>query len=137
MRPNIHIEDMADLYVKLLECPDGLIAGKIYNAGYENSTVAQLAEKVRTVVEQEMPGQKRIEVVTTPSHDQRSYHISSEKIRRELGFVPRRTIEDAVRDLVAAFRSGRIPNPLTEMRYYNIKTMQAVSLPERELCESR
>ena len=79
---------------------------------------------VRDVVEEEMPEKRPIEIVTTPSDDVRSYHISSEKIKRELGFVPRRTIEDAVRDLVAAFRDGKIPNPFTDSRYYNIKTMQ-------------
>ena len=66
--------------------------------------------------------------MTTPSDDNRSYHISSEKIRRELGFEPAHTIEDAVRGLVDGFRAGRIPNPMTDIRYYNIKTMQALQL---------
>jgi hypothetical protein len=57
-----------------------------------------------------------------------SYHISSEKIRRELGFAPAHTIEDAVRGLVDSFEAGRIPNPMTDIRYYNIKTMQARQL---------
>jgi len=68
------------------------------------------------------------EIVTTPSDDNRSYHISSDKIRRELGFVPSHTIEDAVRGLVGHFEAGRIPNPMTDIRYYNIKTMQALQL---------
>ena len=126
MRPNIHIADVVDLYVALLELPDDRIAGKIYNAGYENHTVAELADTVRRVVRQEVPGREHMEIVATPSDDRRSYHISSEKIKRELGFVPRRTVEDAVRDLIAAFRTGKIPNPMTDIRYYNIKTMQAL-----------
>jgi nucleoside-diphosphate-sugar epimerase len=68
---------------------------------------------------------KEIEVITTPTNDTRSYHISSEKIKRELGFEPRRTIEDAIRDLCEAFREGRIPDSMTDVRYYNLKTMQA------------
>lgn len=128
MRPNIHIEDVADLYLLLLEAPVPLVAGKTFNAGYENHTVAELADTVRTVVQQEIPGRERVDIVQTPTDDRRSYHISSEKIKRELGFVPRRGIDDAVRDLAAAFRFGRLPDAMTDIRYYNIKTMQALRL---------
>ncbi len=128
MRPNIHVNDMVDLYQTLLELPDERIAGRTFNAGYQNRTVAEIAGIVRDVVRREVHGRENMEIVTTPSDDRRSYHISSEKIKRELGFVPKRTIEDAVRDLVAAFQAGRIPNPMTDIHYYNIKTMQAIDL---------
>lgn len=128
MRPNIHINDIVDLYSMLLELPEEKIAGKIFNAGYENHTVAEIAEMVRNVVEREVPGREHLEVITTPSDDRRSYHISSEKIKRELGFVPKRTIEDAVRDLVVAFKEGKLPNPMDNINYYNIKAMQAIGL---------
>ena len=121
-RPNIHIGDMAAAYLRLLEAPAEQIAGKVFNAGYQNHTVTQLAETIRDVVG------RSTEIVTTPSDDNRSYHISSEKIRRELGFVPAHTIEDAVRGLVEGFQAGKIPNPMTDIRYYNIKTMQALHL---------
>ncbi len=121
-RPNIHIEDMTDLYVYILDLPKEKIAGKIYNAGYENFTIMEIAEKVRSVIG------KDIEIVTTPTNDNRSYHVSSEKIKRELGFVPTHTIEEAVKDLQTAFKAGKIPNPMDDMRYYNIKTMKAVKL---------
>lgn len=127
-RPNIHIEDIVALYLMLLELPDQKIAGKIYNAGYQNRSVTEIAEIVKEVVEKEMPERKPIEITTTPSNDLRSYHISSEKIKRELGFVPKHTIEDAVRDLVHAFQHGKIPNSMKDERYYNIKTMQAAQL---------
>ncbi len=121
-RPNIHIEDVTDLYVKSLEWSDETIDGKVFNAGYENYRVSEITEIVRSVVG------KDVEIVTTPTDDYRSYHISSEKIKRELGFVPKYTIEDAVQDLVGAFQSGKIPNPMTDIRYYNIKTMQHLRL---------
>jgi len=127
-RPNIHINDMADLYLLLLEKPDEVIAGQILNAGYQNDTVADIAKKVRQVVQEEMPGRENIEIVTTPSDDLRSYHITSERIKKVLGFAPRRTIQDAVRDLVLAFRAGKLPDSMTDKRYFNIKTMQAVEL---------
>ena len=122
MRPNIHIEDMTDLYVKSLEWPEEKIDGKIYNAGYENYRVAELAEKVREIVGPE------VEIVTTETDDLRSYHINSQKIQRELGFIPQLTIDEAVRDMVRAFGEGKLPNPLTDERYYNIKALQMTNL---------
>jgi nucleoside-diphosphate-sugar epimerase len=122
-RPNIHIEDITDLYVDLVTRPHSQIAGKVWNAGYENHRVSEIAEIVRRVV-----GPERVKVVTSPTDDHRSYHISSQKIRQELGFVARYTIEDAVRDLTAAFRTGKIPNSMDDIRYYNVKMMQALNL---------
>jgi nucleoside-diphosphate-sugar epimerase len=120
MRPNIHIADMCDLYVRSLQYPDEAIDGKIFNAGYENHKVAEIAEIVRNVVG------PQVEIITSPSNDNRSYHISSEKIRRELGFSATHTVTDAVNDLLDAFKMGRIPNSMTDDRYYNIKMMQRV-----------
>lgn len=128
LRPNIHIEDIADLYVDLVGMPAERIAGKTFNAGNENCTVADLAERVRRVVQETVPGRERLEIATTPSDDVRSYRISSKKIEEELGFRPRRTIEDAARDLVQAFGAGKLPRPLEDQRYYNVKTMLAVGL---------
>ena len=126
-RPNIHIGDMTDLYAKTLEYPDDKIDGKIFNAGYDNMKIKEIAQVVRKVVSREM-NNDRIEVVTTPTDDNRSYHVSSEKIKRELGFVAKRTVEQAARDLCAAFNAGKIPNPMEDKKYYNIKTMQAINL---------
>jgi len=120
-RPNINVEDMTDLYVACLQYPADAIDGRIFNAGYENHTLDQLAHLVRD-------GVGEVEIIRTPTDDMRSYHVSSEKIRRELGFQPKRTIRDAVDSLVAAFDAGKIPNPMTDKVYYNIKTMQAVAL---------
>jgi nucleoside-diphosphate-sugar epimerase len=125
MRPNIHIADMVDLYLLLLRLPAEVIAGQVFNAGYQNHTVAEIAETVRQVVQEEMAGRNKVEIVTTPTDDLRSYHISSDKIRRVLDFNPRRTIEDAIRDLVNAFEDGKLPNSLSDVRYFNVKTMQA------------
>lgn len=125
LRPNIHIQDITDLYVQLLREPDDRIAGKIFNAGYQNMSIGDIARLVRTVVKQEMPEREAVPIVTTVTDDGRSYHISSEKIRRELGFEPRHTIEDAVRELVQAFAAGKAPRPLEDPRYFNIRMMQS------------
>ena len=122
MRPNIHIEDVSDLYVKSLEWPDGLVDGDVFNAGYDNHKVIEIAEMARLAVGED------VTITTTPTDDNRSYHISSEKIRRSLGFSPSRSIHDAVNDLVSAFGAGKIPDALTDARYFNIKTMQNLKL---------
>lgn len=121
-RPNIHIADMTDLYVQALRWPDEAVDGKVFNVGYENHSVMDIAEIVRTVVGED------VDIVTTPTNDLRSYHISAEKIRTELGFSPKHTIEDAVRDLVDAFRDGRISDSMANSLYYNIKRMQELRL---------
>jgi nucleoside-diphosphate-sugar epimerase len=90
--------------------------------------VRDIAEIVRGVVSREVPGRGEVGIVTTPSNDLRSYHISSEKIRRELGFVPKRSIEDAAGDLCRAFAEGRVPDAGTDVRYYNVKAVQAAGL---------
>jgi nucleoside-diphosphate-sugar epimerase len=118
-RPNLHIDDMTDLYVSALQWPSEKIDGKIYNAGWQNLSIRQIAELVRQEVGDD------VRVTTSPTNDLRSYHISSEKIKRELGWAPRRTVGDAVRDLLAAFKDGKVHESLTNPRYYNIRTMQA------------
>ena len=121
-RPNIHIEDMTDLYLFLLQREDMEIDGKIYNAGYENHTVMQLAEMVKRVVDDDLT------INVEPTDDPRSYHVSSDKIRNELGFTPSHSIEQAVVDLVAAIKDGRLTNSMENPMYFNIKRMQDVDL---------
>ncbi|HXC04339.1 MAG TPA: SDR family oxidoreductase [Bacteroidia bacterium] len=121
-RPNIHIEDMTDLYCKLLELPKDKIAGKIWNAGYENFTISQIAQMVKNVIGDQ------VKIVTTPTNDLRSYHISSEKIKQDIGFEPTHSIEDAVKDLKSAFDKGLVPDSLNAEKYFNVKLMQHVEL---------
>ncbi len=113
---------MTDLYVYLLDLPDEKIHKRIYNAGYENYTVSEIAGKVRSEVGTD------IKIIISSTDDMRSYHISSDKIKRELGFRPKHSVEDAIRDLIKAFADGRVPDPMDNLRYYNIKTMKAINL---------
>lgn len=122
LRPNINIEDMVESYLTVIRAPDEVIRDQIYNVGYENQSVLALAETVRSVVGED------VRLVTVPTEDNRSYHISSEKIKRHLGFVAKRTIRDAVTDLLSAFERGLLPNSLSDERYFNIKRMQTINL---------
>jgi nucleoside-diphosphate-sugar epimerase len=122
VRPNIHIEDMTDLYVQTVSEPAARVDGKIYNAGYYNQSISEIAETARAVVGDD------VVIKVEPTNDYRSYRIDSELICRELGFTARRDIATAVRDLCGAFDRGLIPRPMDDPRYYNIQTMQLVGL---------
>ena len=122
LRPNIHINDMVEAYLCLLKSSADLISGKIYNAGYHNHPVRALAEIVRSVIGDD------VKLLTVPTDDNRSYHISSTKIREELGFEAKHTINDAVCDLAKAFDQGLLPDSLSAEKYFNIKRMQSINL---------
>lgn len=123
LRPNINIKDMVEVYRVLLEAPADKVSGETFNAGYENRSVAEIAEMVREVVED-----PAVTIRVEPTVDHRSYHINSDKIADRLGFRAWWTIQDAVRGIREAYAQGRIPDPLGDPRYYNIKTMQRVGL---------
>jgi nucleoside-diphosphate-sugar epimerase len=124
MRPNIHIEDMVRAYLHVLHAPSEKVQREVFNVGYHNHTVRALGEMAAAVVGEKRP----VELVTEPTNDNRSYHVSSRKIAERLGFEPRHTIEEAMRDLVDAFERGALPDALEDKRYFNIKTMKAVRL---------
>jgi len=123
-RPNIHIDDIAELYVRLLDLPAARIDGGVYNAGYQNHTIAELAGMVKRVVEREFPEKAPIQILTSPTDDLRSYHVGSEKIARALGFSPKRTVEDAIKDLCDAFKAGKLPASLDNPVYFNVRVMK-------------
>ena len=125
-RPNLHIQDMCDLYRLLLEVPDEQIAGETFNAGYQNHTIMEIAKMVKHVVQQEFPEKGELPIEITPTNDNRSYHINSDKIARKIGFKPKRGIEDAVRDLCRAFRAGKLSNSTIDERYHNVKVLKRI-----------
>jgi nucleoside-diphosphate-sugar epimerase len=128
-RPNIHIDDVCDLYVELLAMPSEKIAGETFNAGYQNQTVNELAEIAKQIVEEEFPEKKPIRLERTSSDDNRSYRITSRKIEEKLGWKPKRTIQDAVRDLCRAFKAGKFPgDTLKDDAFVNVKTVKALHL---------
>jgi len=126
IRPNLHIEDMVDAYRLMLTAPHDKIHGETFNIGFENHSIADLASMARCVVQEVAPDRRDISIVTTASSDTRSYHVNSDKIRRVLGFVPARTIERAMRDLVRAFLNHLLPDSFDDDWYYNVRTMKRI-----------
>ena len=122
LRPNIHIADMVEIYMELMKAPKEKIAGEIFNGGYENYSVLQLAETVRDEIGED------VTLKTTPTDDNRSYHVSSKKIADVLDFTASHTIKDAVSDIKNAFEKGLLPNSLEDEMYFNIKRMQSINL---------
>jgi nucleoside-diphosphate-sugar epimerase len=126
MRPNLHIEDMVDAYQLMLEAPHEKIHGEVFNIGFENHSIANIAKMVQKIVGEEFPDKGEIGIVTTPSDDNRSYHVNSDKVFRTLGYRPKRTIEDAVRDLARAFRNHLLDDSFENDWYYNVRTMKRI-----------
>ena len=122
MRPNIHMHDMVDVYLHLLAMPSKRIDSGVYNAGYQNLPVMQIAEVVRDALGAD------IDIEVTPTDDNRSYHVSSEKIKNELGFEAKYSVHDAVEHLKSAFEAGKISDSLNNPLYYNIRRMQEINL---------
>ena len=119
LRPNIHIKDMAEAYISLINAPKEKVAGEIFNAGYENHSVRQIGEMVKEAIGQD------VVLKTVPTDDNRSYHVSSEKMKKVLGFTATNTIRDACLELKHAFETGLLPNSLEDELYFNIKRMQS------------
>lgn len=124
LRPNLHIQDYCDVVELFLTAPTSNIQNEIFNVGYQNLSLMDIALLVQKVVMREFPDKGEIPIVTTPSDDVRSYHINSDKITRTLGFAPKHTIEDAVEELCDAFRDGRLPDSMTDDRYFNVRRLK-------------
>jgi nucleoside-diphosphate-sugar epimerase len=125
LRPNLHVQDYVDLCKLLITAPDEKISNQVFNCGFQNLSILEIAQAVKKVVQEEFPEKGDIPIETTTSNDSRSYHINSSKIKRVLGFEPKFSVEDAVRDLCKAFRQGKLPNSFDDDRYYNVRTMKA------------
>lgn len=115
-RPNIHIDDITDLYVFLLERPD--VRG-VFNAGFENISILQIAEMATR--------HANAKIVVKPSNDPRSYRVNSDKLLAT-GFKPKKTVEDAIKEIVAAYRAGKLKD---EDRFYNLRWMQQTVLNKK------
>jgi len=115
-RPNIHIEDLTDLYTLLVEVESSLIAGEAFNVGAQNHKVSELADLVQKCV-----GKDDVKIVQTPTDDNRSYHICSDKIKETIGFSTKRKIDDAIIELSDAIRSGLLVDTLNNRKYFNVK----------------
>ena len=122
LRPNIHIKDMVNVYLKMLVADKKFVNGEVFNAGYDNFTINEIANSVKEIVGDDV----LLEKVETD--DNRSYHVSSKKMRDILNFEAKFTIHDAIKDLKEAFEQKKLTNSLEDPKYFNIKKMQEIKL---------
>ena len=124
LRPNLHILDYCDAVKLLLVAPSEKIKNQIFNVGYENKSINDIAKIVKKVVEKEYPDKKPIVIEKQQSNDNRSYHINSEKIFKVLGFKAKRSLEKAIQDLCDNFKENRIKESFTNDIYFNVKRLK-------------
>jgi nucleoside-diphosphate-sugar epimerase len=127
LRPNLHIQDMCDLYQQLITEDTAKIAGQVFNVGYQNMSIMDIAHLVKRIVEEESPEIGPVDIDTSTSNDLRSYHINSEKIKYAIGFKPKHTVEDAIRELCKAFRDNRLPCSFDDNKYFNVRQMKSLT----------
>lgn len=122
LRPNINIIDMVNSYLLILNADNKKINGEIYNVGYENYSLIQLAEITKKVIGE------HVQTTIENSNDDRSYHINSDKIINDLNFKYKHTIENAIESLNIAFKNKILLNTFQNEDYFNIKKMQKIKL---------
>ena len=126
LRPNLHVMDYSDAVEVLINSESKKIENEIFNIGYQNLSIFDIANLVKKVVEEKFPNKKDIKIIREKSDDNRSYHINSDKIKRILNYSPKRSIENAVEDLCDAFEKNLLQNSFTEDIYFNINRMKNI-----------
>lgn len=122
LRPNIYIEDMIRAYLCVLEAPLHLVSGEIFNVGDENLTVSEIALSVKEIFTE------NIIIEKTYSEDNRSYHVSSSKIKKQLSFNLNYSVTDGIKSLISAFSNNKIKNTMSDDSYYNLKVIAKTNL---------
>ena len=123
-RPNCHIDDMCDLYKKLIQDDITKFNGEIFNVGTENLKIIEVAEKVKSVMEKKL-NKKDVEIRVEESADIRSYMINSDKIKNLLGFTFKKTVVDAIEDICDAFEKNIIKDSFSD-EWSNIKVLTKI-----------
>ena len=122
LRPNVHIDDMVDSYISILNAKPNKINKQIFNVGFKNQSVDELANDVKSVIGND------VKIINTKSNDNRSYHVSSQKIKDILGFETKYSVRDAVIDLKSAFENKLLINTFDDELFFNIKRMNSINL---------
>ena len=126
LRPNLHVLDYCDAVEVLIESESEKIKNQIFNIGYQNLSILEIANLVKKVVEKEFPEKKEINIIKEKSDDNRSYHINSDKIKNFLNYSPKRSIENAVQDLCKAFKKDLLKDSFDKDIYFNINRMKNI-----------
>lgn len=121
-RPNLHIADMIDAYIAVLDAPDASINRQVFNVGSRNLTVKEIAEAVQATID------PALEIDFQATDDLRSYRVDSSKIKEKINFSPTRSVYDAIVEIRDNFHNFDSVNPLIDPRYINILRMKELKL---------
>lgn len=119
-RAHLHIDDMVEVYVRLIEADTDKIHKQVFNAARENYTIFEVACMVQNAT--------NAEIVVSHTEDARSYRIDSSKLCLGLGFTFHRTVPDAILEMVTAHHDGLIPDALKDDRYYNVRMLKKLNM---------
>ena len=114
VRPNINIKDIVNVFIYFLDHGDKYTG--IYNAGFENISILDIAKKVTEFVP--------AEIIVTESNDPRSYRLNADKLL-STGFKPQFGVRDAIEEIIKVYRDGKLQD---DEKCYNIKTMKMLSI---------
>ena len=124
-RPNIHIDDMIRLYIKLISMKNfSKVNGKIFNAGFENLSINAIAKKVKKIVEKIF--NKKIKIIREKSDDKRSYRVNSDKIKKTIGFYPKKDVSSAIKEMALEFKLKKLQDSFTNINYFKIKKLKKI-----------
>ena len=125
LRPNLHIQDYCNVLLKLIKSDKKLVQNEIFNVGYQNMSILDIAKKVKKIVEKKL--NKKIPLEVLKSNDNRSYHINSNKIKNKIKFRPKYSIDYAVNELCNEFKKNKLKNVFNKNIYYNVKTVMKLN----------
>ena len=128
LRPNLHINDYANVVKLLIESEENKINGEIFNVGSQNLSILEIAKLVQKNVPLYFKNINNIEIEVTKSNDPRSYHINSDKIKDKLGFRPSLTVNDAIKDICEAFSNNLFKDSLEDINYFNVKKIKQLNV---------
>ena len=111
-RPNIHMNDMIGVYLHFLELGEKAIG--IYNAGFENIAILELANRIKKNI--------TTKVCIEESNDPRSYRQNSDKLI-SMNFIPRFTVDDAIKEIIVLYNLNKLEE---KDSYYNVKQMKKI-----------
>ena len=113
-RPNIHMNDMIGVYLHFLELGEKAIG--IYNAGFENIAILELANKIKKHI--------TTKVFVEESNDPRSYRQNSDKLA-STGFTSKYNIKEGIKDVINAYNTLGLKD---EEKHYNLKAMKKIKM---------
>ena len=126
LRPNLHVKDYCNAVLRLIEAKNNLVQNQIFNVGYENMSIMNIAKLVKKILKKNFQFDD-VKIEKVESDDNRSYHINSDKIKNVLKFIPKYNLEYAINEIALSFKNNLIQNSFSEDCYYNVKTLKKIN----------